>query len=181
MKETIIAFMAHRNLQFISLGLGTFFSGIFSFFMELTPLYFFGISASLWMVAFAINLVDISTGIKADTKRKKDVGENFRFESRRGWRAFEKIAVFTLIIWFLYELELESLRLKTWEWIFSTIQVIKFSMLFYVVLIELQSIGENEEVRFGKKGKMFKLLDDIIAIVNDGILQKLKSFFETKE
>jgi hypothetical protein len=43
-----------------------------------------------------------------------------------------------------------------------------------VVLIELQSIGENEEARFGQKSKVFALLDRIIEAVNEGILNKLQ-------
>ncbi len=178
MRETLTAFIAHKDLYIFSLSIGTLISGIISFFIKWTPDYLFGVSTALWMIALIINLIDIHTGIKADTKRKKDLGLDFRFESRRGWRAFEKIFVFTMIIWFLYSLETESLRLGGFEFINTILQAIKFIMLIYVVLIELQSIGENEETRFGKKGKMFILLDKIIAIVNEGIFKNLRKLLK---
>lgn len=181
MKEMITAFWAHKDLYIASLSIGTIFSSICAFFVDYTPMYIFGVSTSLFAIALIINIIDIHTGIKADTKRKSDLGQAWKFESRRGWRAFEKIFVFTIIIWFLWTLEKEALRLEAFSFLLTILQSIKFIMLIYVVLIELQSIGENEETRFGKKGKMFTLLDNIISIVNDGILNKLRSLLKTKE
>jgi len=175
MKNVITSFILHKDLYLLSISIGALLSAIAEFFIKYTPDYLFGINASLWGIALIINIVDISTGIKADTKRKEKLGEKFVFESGKGWRAFEKVFIFTMIIWFIYNLELEALRLHLVSIISSILFFIKFIMLNYVVLIELQSIGENEEVRFGKKGKMFLLLDKTIEIVNEGILKKLKT------
>jgi hypothetical protein len=132
-------------------------------------------SISLWFIALLINVIDIHTGIKADTVRKQKIGVSFVFESKKGWRAFEKILVFTLIVWFVHTLEVENIRLKFWDSLSGILLMVKFIMLIYVVLIEIQSIGENEETRFGKKSKPFILLDKIIETVNEGILTKVKS------
>ena len=83
-----------------------------------------------------------------------------------------------MIIWFIWELESEVIRLNYANILSSILLVIKFIMLIYVVLIEIQSIGENEFVRFGKKGKLFTLLDKIIEVVNEGILKRLKKIIE---
>lgn len=139
-----------------------------------------GVSISLWLIVLAINIYDVHTGIKADTVRKKAVGSKFIFESRKGWRALEKIFVFTAVISFTHSFEKELIRLDMPEFLSYGMLVIKLGMFFYLVLVELQSIGENNEVRFGKKEKMFTLLDNIITTVNDGIIGTVKSFFDKK-
>jgi hypothetical protein len=174
MKHVIAQFLLHRDLYLLSVSVGTIISWIVGVLTQQTPLFIFGINAVLWLIALIINVIDIHTGIKADTKRKLNQGEKFKFESGKGWRAFEKIFIFTMIIWFIWTLEKECLRLNLYSIYSSILLTIKFVMLIYVVLIELQSIGENQEDIEGKKGKMFVLLDKIISIVNDGITTRLK-------
>ena len=175
MKQVIANFIAHKDLYMISITLGSVFTAITSTFVKFTPSYVFGISITLWIAALVINLVDIYTGIKASSKKKKDIGEIFIFQSGKAWRGFEKIFVFTMIIWFIWELEKELIRLEYVGHLSSILLATKFIMLIYVVLIEVQSIGENEFVRFGKKAKMFLLLDKIIEILDNGILKKIQS------
>jgi hypothetical protein len=180
MKQFLFNFTNHRDLYALTFTLGGVMATITNFFTHYTPREICGLSIGLWLVAFLINMIDIHTGIKADTKRKKDKGENFQFESKRGWRAFEKIGVFTLIIYALYQFEKEVVRLELPETLSSMLMCIKLGAFAYVVLIELQSIGENDEARFGKKGKIFVLLDNVIGIVNDGVLSKVKGLFNVK-
>lgn len=161
----------------MSISLGSISSVFMDMIFDLSERQLFGISMVLWFLALIINIIDIHTGIKADTKRKRDIGETFKFESNKGWRAFEKIFVFTVITAFVYFSEKEFVRLNMGTTIPFVLQCIKLIMFFYVVLIEVQSIGENEEVRFGKKGKIFKLLDGIIDIVNVGLKEKVQSVF----
>lgn len=178
MKQVFSSFISHKDLYIVSLTLGSIFSAIVSFFTTYTPSYIFGVSITLWAVALVINFIDIYTGIKANSIMKKAIGEKFVFQSGRAWRGFEKIFVFTMIIWFIWGLEKEVIRLNYLGIISSTLLAIKFIMLIYVVLIEVQSIGENEFVRFGKKGKLFTILDKIIEIVNEGIFKRLKKIVE---
>ena len=175
MKDVFLSFLLHRNLYLLSLSIGTAFSQTIDIFIESTPEHLFGINTTLWLVAFSINIIDICTGIRADIKRKKDANKPFSFESGKAWRAFEKIFIFTMIIWFIYSLEKESLRLQAYYLYSQTLLHIKFILVIYVVLIEIQSIGENEVVRFGKKSKVFQLLDKTIELLNEGILEKIKS------
>ena len=173
MKQVIVAFFAHKDLYLVSLSLGSIVTAIASFFLKYTPDYVFGVSITLWALALVINIIDIHTGIKADTKIQNDKGLPFVFKSGRGWRAIEKVFVFTMIIWFIWGLEKEAIRLQYSSIFSSTLVAIKFILLIYVVLIEIQSIGENEMVRFGKKGKLFLLLDKIIEIVNQGLVKRI--------
>lgn len=173
MKYFLTQFFSHKTLYVFSISIG----GIFAFIVEKAILLkestLFGLSILIWLMAFGINLIDIYTGIKADTKRKQDLGEKFVFQSKRGWRAIEKIFVFTFIIAFLHVSEKEAFR-----WSFNTLMfviiVVKLSLFFYTILIEIQSIGENEEVRFGKKGRVYKVLDSVIEAVNEGLLTRLR-------
>lgn len=178
MKQVLHSFINHKDLYTLSISIGGIVSLLMRFFTNISEKQILGMSISLWFIALTINIIDIHTGIKADTARKQKIGESFVFKSGKAWRAFEKILIFTLIIWFIYSLEMDVVRLKFWDG-FSTILIsIKFIMLIYVVLIELQSIGENEVDRFGFKSKPFIMLDKIIEIVNEGILTKVKSIIK---
>ncbi len=172
-------FINHTDLYKLSICTGTIFTSLYTFLSDFTEKDFLGTSLVLWLLLFIINVIDIHTGIKADTKRKKEVGSKFTFESGKGWRAVEKIFVFTVVIGFLYIFEKESLKLSLPLVITTSFTYCKLLVFFYAFLIELQSIGENEEARFGKKGKMFVMLDNIIDVTNEGILKKIKSFFST--
>ncbi len=178
MKQVFQSFIYHKEFYFLSISIGGLISAFINFVSTIHERFFLGVTASLWLIALIINIIDIHTGIKADTARKEKDGEKFEFESKKGWRAFEKIIIFTLIIWFLWTLEKEIIRLKSFDFLLSIILSIKFIFFVYVILIELQSIGENEFDRFGKKSKPFILLDKIIDIVNEGILNKLKSILK---
>lgn len=173
-------FLNHTDLYKLSLYTGTIFTSAYTFLSGFTEKEFLGTSFVLWILLFLINIVDIYTGIKADTKRKKQIGTKFTFESGKGWRAVEKIFIFTVVIGFLYIFEKESLKLTLPLVITTSFIYAKLIVFFYAFLIELQSIGENEEVRFGKKGKMFTMLDNIIETTNEGILKKIKNFFKTE-
>lgn len=173
MKQVILTFFSHKDLYIVSLSLGSVITALSSFFLKYTPDYVFGVSITIWAVALVINIIDIHTGIKADTKIQNDKGLPFVFKSGRAWRAIEKVFVFTMIIWFIWGLEKEAIRLQYSNFFSSTLIAIKFILLIYVVLIEIQSIGENEMARFGKKGKLFQLLDKIIEIVNQGLVKKI--------
>jgi len=176
MKQLLQSFIAHKDLYALSVTLGSATAFILDFLINFSEKTMFGLSLSAWLIALSINVIDIHTGIKADTVRRKKKGESFVFESGKGWRAIEKIIIFTLMVWFLYTMELEVLRLDLWSGYTSILLCIKLVLLIYVILIELQSIGENELDRFGKKSKVFELLDRIIEVVNDGILNKLQKF-----
>ena len=178
MKNVVQSFIHHKDLYTLSISFGALVSAMLEIFIHINERTLFGVSFALWVIALGINIIDIHTGIKADTVRRKNNDEKFVFESKKGWRAFEKISIFTLIVWFIYTMEKEVFRLDYPEFLGTILMTIKFILLFYVVFIELQSIGENEEVRFGKKSKMFLLLDQVIEVVNEGILNKLKNLIK---
>ncbi len=178
MKQVFNQFIGHKEFYFLSISVGTVVSSIITFLSTIHERYFLGVTVSLWLIAFIINVFDIHTGIKADTVTSKKEGKNFVFKSGKAWRAFEKIIIFTLLIWFLWTLEKEILRLEFFNFLITIVTGVKFILFVYVMLIELQSIGENEETRFGKKSKLFVLLDKIIDVVNEGIINKIKKTIE---
>lgn len=177
MKQVIYQFVNHKDLYIFSISVGTIISALLSFLSTMHEKFFLGVTVSLWLIIFIINVFDIHTGIKADTVLSQKNGKNFVFKSKKAWRAFEKIIIFTLLIWFLWTLEKEIDRLEFFKFLLSIVTAIKFILFVYVMLIELQSIGENEEIRFGKKSKPFLLLDQIILVINEGIINKIKSLF----
>lgn len=181
MKTFISTFLNHKDLYFVSITFGGVVSAIMNFIINYTPREIFGISLGLWFVIFFINMIDIRTGIKADTKRKNDEGLKFEFESKRGWRAIEKIVVFTVTVYTIYQFEKEVIRLELWESLSFGLMCVKLGAFAYVALVEMQSIGENDKVRFGKKGQIFIMIDNVIHVVNEGILTKLKSLFNIKQ
>lgn len=178
MKQVIQQFINHKEFYFLSVSVGALVSSVISFLSTIHERFFLGVTLSLWIIAFVTNVIDIHTGIKADTVTSKKKGEGFVFKSRRAWRAFEKIIIFTLLIWFLWSLEKEINRLESYKFLLSVVTGIKFVLFIYVILIELQSIGENEETRFGKKSKAFAFLDSVIEAVNEGVIKRIKRTIE---
>lgn len=172
-------FFGHLDLYGLSALLGTAASTLYTFSYDITEKDLFGLSIVMWLALFIINSIDIYTGIKADAKRKKDLGTNFKFESGKGWRAIEKVFIFTAVIGFLFAFEKEAIKMEAPEFISGLLVYIKAILFFYVFLIELQSIGENEETRYGRKSKLFIMLDNIINVVNEGILNKLRELFSS--
>lgn len=177
MKYFLNEFLYHKTLYTLSISFGSVLAYIIEKSILIANSTLFGLSIAIWLMAFAINLYDIYTGIKADTVKQEKLGKKFEFKSNRAWRSVEKIFVFTFIIGFLHFSEGEALRYDFKTLIFI-ILVVKLSLFFYTVLIEFQSIGENEFERFGKKGKIYQFLDKVIEVVNDGILTRLKRVFD---
>lgn len=180
MEKLLLKYISHQNLYLTSIGAGGIVTYIVKLFQDYTPKELFGIMLGLWAGLLVINIIDIRTGILADKVREEKEGRRFSFKSRRGWRAVEKIFVFTTVIYYLYKLEEQLMTYGYAEWLVSTIMTIKIGIFFYIMLIELQSIGENNEVRFGKKEKIYLLLDNVVITVNDGILGWIKKLFKSK-
>lgn len=162
----------------LSIFSGGLLAQIFSYIKTNTPSEILGCSITLWTVAFAVNFWDIYTGILADVKVQKEKGGKWKFNPDKGQKAFEKIIGFTIIIYVLNSFELEAIRLSYSQTVSNILNYSKFIFFFYVVLIELKSIGRNNETRFKEKSDLFKMLDNIISIVNDGIVGYLKRFFK---
>lgn len=178
MEKLLLKYISHHNLYLTSIGAGGIAASIIRIFKEYTPEEVFGISIGLWAALLVVNIIDVRTGILADKIRREQEGERFRFVSRKGWRAIEKIFVFTAIIYWLFKFEEQLLNYNYSQWLISGIMTIKIGLFFYTTLVEVQSIGENNEVRFGKKEKIYLLLDNIVIAVNDGILGWVKRQFK---
>lgn len=178
MENLALKYISHKHLYLTSIGAGGFATYIIRFFQDYTPKEVFGIAFGLWAGLLVINIIDVRTGILADKIRRERDGERFRFVSRKGWRAIEKIFVFTAVIFFLYNFEAQLLTYQYPQWIVSGVMTVKIGVFVYTTLVEIQSIGENNEVRFGKKEKIYLLLDNIVIAINDGILGWIKRQFK---
>lgn len=183
MKQTYLYLMEGKSVFFPSLIAGGFtFATIKNFFKMNTPDEIFGLSITIWFVAFLVNLWDIYTGVKADIKRQKqNGGVKFKYDEQKGWKAMEKIGGFTLVIFALFSFENESIRLGYSNTIRDVLLGIKCAFFVYVILIELKSIGSNNEVRFGDKGSLFKLLDKLVEIIDGSIAEKVKKLLSSEK
>ena len=149
--------------------------------LDKVPKEIFGITVALWTIAFLVTVWDSITGIQAYKKEQKDKKERSKFESRKGWRALEKIFGFSVIIGFVHYLEEQMLLHEYPEYMSGTLMVIKLFFFTYGVLLELQSVGENKERIYGDKGESFKILDKIINFASQAIIKKAMAFFGVKK
>ena len=176
MKQTYLYLMDGKSVFFPSIIAGGISCATVRTFFELhTPEEIFGYSLSMWFVALLVNFWDIYTGVRADIVTRKKNGGKFEFSEDKGWKAFEKIFGFSIIICLIWRFELEAIRLNYDPIVTTSLNVLKSIFFFYVMLIELKSIGRNNETRFGYKGDLFKLLDRVISIVDGGLMYRLKN------
>ncbi len=164
-----------------SIVIGLPIARLFAYIQSNTPSEIFGFSIKMWLLIFAFNIWDIYTGIRADAKIQRAKGSKPHFDPDKGIKAFEKFISFTAVIWFLYMFESESIRLSYSDKVSSFFNYTKFVFFFYVILIELKSIGKNNEIVYEEKSELFKMLDNIISIVNDAILGRLRKIGDVKE
>lgn len=178
--KSLPEYLSNTQCYIISAGFTTFITGVIKFLNENTPKEIFGLSLSIWVILFLINIWDIKTGISANKAELKKEGEKFVFKSSKGWRVPEKIGLFTLIIGFAYYFEKECIRYDFPTVISVGLLWFKIFFSFYIGLLEFQSIGENHETIYGKKAKAFHLLDKVINSVDEEIIIKIKSFFKSQ-
>lgn len=176
--KDLYVYLSESKIYVLSIGFSTIFTTIYNYLISDTPKEIFGVSVSLWLIALILNLFDIQSGIRADKVRSKKLNEEFRFKSGKGWRAFEKIFIFSMFIWFVNTFQQESIKNNFPDFVATMFTFAKFVGFFYVSLLEFQSIGENREDIYGKKEKAFHLLDKLLVIMDDGILDKFKNIFK---
>jgi len=137
----------------------------------LLPVVAAAVSLSLYFVVFWLDFI---SGVKASRHEAEDK-ENY-FSSAKGWSSMWKIATVTVLV--------------TWSSFFSILAAIGnlpylpgFFMLaagtisIMATLLDIYSIGENQERLTGKKAKIFEWLENIRKAINEGVLRKLAKLF----
>ena len=137
----------------------------------LLPLVVAAVGLSLYFVVFWLDFI---SGVKASRHETRDK-ENY-FSSAKGWSSMWKIATVTVLV--------------TWSSFFSMLAAIGnlpylpgFFMLssgtiaIMATLLDIYSIGENQQRLTGKKAKIFEWLENIRKAINEGIIKKIGNLF----
>lgn len=120
---------------------------------------------------------DFFTGLKASSYEVKEKGGIFRPSSSKLWSSVWKILAINTLI-FTQMVFAEAFALMKISWLHTAFMVGMLLISIAASLFDLISIGENYERRFGKKQKIFTLLEDISKAFNQGIIQKIGSLFK---
>ena len=133
------------------------------------PLMVVAVSLSLYFVVF---LLDFISGVKAS--RHEAVDKNNYFSSSKGWSSIWKIATVSILV--------------TWSGFFSMLAALGslpylpgFFMLssgtiaIMATLLDIYSIGENQQRLTGKKAKSFEWLENIRKLIHDLIVKKMET------
>ena len=137
----------------------------------LLPILVAGVSLSLYYVVF---LMDFISGVKASRHEAEDK-ENY-FSSAKGWSSMWKIATVSVLV--------------TWSSFFSMLAAIgemKILSGFFLLsagtiaimasLLDVYSIGENQQRLTGKKAKIFEWFENVRNAINEGVMGRLRKFF----
>src|SRR5690606_5636108 len=133
------------------------------------PLMVVAVSLSLYLVVF---LLDFISGVKAS--RHEAVDKNNYFSSSKGWSSIWKIATVSILV--------------TWSGFFSMLAALGslpylpgFFMLSsgtiatMATLLDIYSIGENQQRLTGKKARIFEWLENVRKLINNVIVRDRKS------
>ena len=122
-------------------------------------------------IYFMVAFFDFITGMKASSHTNEEI------TSKRLWRTLFKIGTVCLI----------NLSLSMFAAIFvildvpilsTSITILIPSIMLTIVLFEIYSIGENFETFLGYKPRYFGMIDRMAELMEKGILNKIKKYFE---
>ena len=130
------------------------------------------VAAVCLVMYFSVFLLDFASGLKASRYESADK-ENY-FSSAKGWSSIWKIATVSILV--------------TWSSFFSMLAALgslpylpDFFMLasgtiaIMATLLDIYSIGENQQRLTGKKAKIFEWLENIRKVINEVVVRKVKS------
>lgn len=125
---------------------------------------------------FLVFIIDFATGINASKKEVNREGEKFHPSSGKLWSSFWKLFVINVLICFQipFALVFGAMGQETIHTIFLFVMIL---LSIAASLFDMISIGENYKRSYGKKPKVFDLIEKVSAAVNDGIIKKVKNFF----
>jgi phage-related holin len=147
---------------------------ILSAITEFLKIPFLGFNVGIFTFLFLVIMFDMYTGIKAA------VYTGDKLTSRKGLRSLDKLVsyfffiVFTALLQSLLDNQGYSLGL----FVISNLNILLFILIF---LWEFHSIGENYEKRYGRKPKMFTLMDKISKIIEKKVINKIENLDSSEQ
>ena len=130
------------------------------------------------LLYFLVFILDFLSGIKASRFEAADKNDFFR--SSKGWSSIWKLsAVFLLVTWSSFFSMLAAIG--NMNYLSGFFMLSAGGITIMATLLDIYSIGENQKRLSGKKSRIFTWLDEITSLINQGILARLKGFFETRK
>ncbi|WP_127846213.1 phage holin family protein [Psychroflexus aestuariivivens] len=139
----------------------------------LLPLFLSGCTFMLYGFVF---IGDFLTGLRASRIEARRKGRKDFVKSSKLWRSFWKffgVAAILLII------TVFSLMMTVFEsdFFYMTFLVAIPAVMLMVILYEYHSIGENHKRIYGYKPKYYSFFDKLANAIEDGIINKVSSWF----
>lgn len=133
------------------------------------PIIVAGVSIILYVI---VAFLDFIYGVRA-AKHESETGKNY-IRSDKLWSSVYKLtAVFFLIfVVFIFSLMFALLEVNVLQKFFMYATA---AIAFMSILFDMHSIGENHKRRFGKKPAIFDWLDNMAKVLNEEIIQRIKS------
>lgn len=162
------------TLMILSTPVSYFLTKMINNLFENVPLKMFHVpifsSSVIFFVFFLFYIMDFFTGISASKKIEKD---KFKISSDKLWRSFWKLYGYITLLTLL------NVFCITFAVIGNTFLYTLFLYLiifigFMFSMYEFHSIGENWEILYGKKHRIFNFFEKLTAIVEEGVINKIK-------
>lgn len=157
------------------------FTRIFTIIFDGVPLKMiwmpFVVSAVSLFSYFVVFLIDFITGIRAAIKESTKNGEKFYPSSGKLWSSFWKLFVINVLICFMIPFAL-VFGAMGWDNVHTIFLFVMILISIAASLFDLISIGENYKRSYGKKPKVFELIERVSNAFNEGIIQKAKNLFK---
>lgn len=132
----------------------------------------FVVSAVSLASYFVVFFIDFITGMRASIKESRSAGEPFHPSSGKLWSSFWKLFVINVLICFMIPFAL-VFGAMGWD---SVHTIFLFTMILLSIaasLADMISIGENYKRSYGKKPRIFELIEKVSAAFNEGIIKKV--------
>lgn len=132
------------------------------------PLLVAAVSLSMYFVVF---ILDFISGVKASRHEAEDKSDYFR--SAKGWSSIWKIStVSILVIWSSFFSMLSAL--SGIGYLPNFFMLASGSIAIMATLLDIYSIGENQQRLTGKKARFFEWLEQLRETINQELLGRLR-------
>lgn len=167
-----------KNFFLPSIFISATFATLTDYVQANAPDDVFGFTWKLLLFALGFSVWNFKTGFQASIARaKRDgtfVSKRQLFDYDKAWKFLGRMFGFILVIGFLHYFGEQMILFGYSEFWVSSISYVKTFFFFFVCMIELKSVGDNNEVRFGEKGTVFALLDKLVDAFKRGAVKKVE-------
>lgn len=120
---------------------------------------------------FVVFIMDFVTGVNASKREAVRNGEIFHPNSSKLWSSFWKIFVINVLICFQIPFSL-VFGAMGWDSVHTIFLFVMILISIAASLFDLISIGENYKRSYGRKPKLFELIERVSAAFNESIIKK---------